>query len=172
MDALTKLSRDAQIVLGGALLYVIFSFLNWQQVSIGPITVGVTEWAGIGYIAALLGIALFLWEAARAFDVKIPTGSFTVGLISVGLATLLIFFTVITFLTHGTARYWPSYIGLVLSIVIGVVAFRRAKTEGVEMPTIPRGTGSTGGVSSTGAAASAPPAPPGNVPGPEPTEAP
>jgi hypothetical protein len=166
MDALTKLSRDAQIVLGGALLYVIFSFLNWQQVSIGSFTVGVTEWAGIGYLAALLAIALLVWEAARAFDVKAPTGSLTPGFISVGLAELLLLFTVITFLTHGTARNWPAYIGLILSIVIGVVAFRRGKAEGVEMPTMPKSSGSTGSVSSSGA----PPAPPASVPGAEPTE--
>ena len=54
MDALMKLSREVQIVLGGAVLYVIFSFLDWQQVSFGGISAGLNEWHGIGVVAALL----------------------------------------------------------------------------------------------------------------------
>jgi hypothetical protein len=143
MEALTKLSRDVQIILGGALLYVIFSFFNWQQVSAYGFTAGVSEWSGIGYLAALLGIVLLAWELARAFSIKIPVGDLSPGLVSAALALLLVVFTVITFLTHGTARYWPSFVGLILSLVIGVLAFKRAKAEGVEMPTMP--SSSSGG---------------------------
>ena len=134
MNDFTKLARDVQIVLGGALLYVIFSFLDWQQVSAGPFTVGVTEWSGIGTLAALLAIVLLAWELARMFKISIPLGPLTPGLASVGLAMLLLVFTVITFLSHGTARHWPAFIGLILSIAIAVAAFKRAKGEGVEMP--------------------------------------
>jgi hypothetical protein len=134
MNEFMKLARDAQIVLGAALLYVIISFLNWQQVSVGPYTVGLSEWSGIGYLAAILAIALLAWELARVFKINIPIGSLTPGLVSVGLALLLVVFTVITFLSHGTARHWPAYIGLILSIVIAVFAVKRGKGEGVEMP--------------------------------------
>lgn len=141
MDALKKLPREVQIVLGGAVLYVIFSFFDWQQVSAGPFTYGVDEWSGIGVVAALLAIVLLAWELGRAVDFKIALGSLTPGLVSVGLALLLLVFTVITFLTHGTARHWPAFIGLILSIAIAVAAFRRAKAEGVEMPQLPKTTG-------------------------------
>jgi hypothetical protein len=148
MEAFTKLSRDVQIILGGTLLYVIFSFLNWQQVSAYGFTVGVTEWAGIGYLASLLAIVLFVWEVTRLYSIKIPVGDLSPGLISAALALLLVVFTVITFLTHGTARNWPAFVGLILAIVIGVVALKRAKAEGVEMPTLPSSTSGGGGTPS------------------------
>jgi hypothetical protein len=151
MDALMKLSRDVQIILGGALLYVIFSFFDWQQVSGFGITYGRSEWTGIGVLAALLGIVLLAWELARAFNIQIPLGgSLTPGLVSAALALLLVVFTVITFLTHGTARHWPSWIGLILSIVIAGFAFKRAQGEGVEMPKMPTNMGSMGGGGTAG----------------------
>ena len=45
----------------------------------------------------------------------------------------------ITFLDWSDFRHWPQWIGLLLSIVIAVVAFKRAKDEGVEMPKMPQG---------------------------------
>jgi hypothetical protein len=38
MDVFRKLSREAQVVLGGGVLYLVFSFLDWQQVSAFGIT--------------------------------------------------------------------------------------------------------------------------------------
>jgi hypothetical protein len=145
MDALMKLSRDVQIVLGGTVLYIIFSFFDWQQYSGPDFTVGQSEWTGIGVVAGLLAFVLLAWEAGRAFDVRVSLGEITPGLVSVALALLLLLFTVITFLTHGTLRHWPSYIGLLLSLVIAGVALRRARDEGVELPTMPRNSGSMGG---------------------------
>lgn len=144
MDVFTKLSRDAQIILGATLLYVIVSFFNWQQVSFT--TVGETEWAGIGYVAALVAIVLLAWELARALSIKIPVGDLAPGLISATLALLLVLFTVITFLTEGTPRAWPAFVGLICCLVIGVVAYRRAKLDGVGLPSIP--SSSSGGTPS------------------------
>jgi hypothetical protein len=170
MDMLTKLPREVQVILGAAVLYLIFSFFDWQQVSGFGITVGRTEWEGVGVIAGLLVIALLLWEAARVFEVKIQLGSITPGLISVTIALLLLLFTVITFLTHNEARHWPSWLGLVLSIVIGAAAVMRARAEGVQMPDLSaatsrmgggRGSGGSGGGSAGG---SEPPSPPPAAP--------
>ena len=169
-----KLSRDVQIVLGGAVLYVIFSFFDWQQVSAGPFTYGYSEWSGIGVLAALLGIVLLAWEIGRLIDFKISLGNLTPGLISAALAALVLVFTVITFLTHSAARHWPAWIGLVLSIAIGVAAFRRAKSEGVEMPTMPStgslGSGLTAGGGGVGSSSEPAPTPPADTsPAPDPT---
>jgi hypothetical protein len=123
-------------------LYLIFSFLDWQQVSGFGVTVGRSEWNGVGIIAGLLAIALLLWEAARLFAVKVPLGSLSEGLVSLGIALLLALFTVITFLTHGTARHWPAWIGLLLSLAIAAAAVVRARGEGVELPAA-RATGGT-----------------------------
>ena len=142
MDALMKLSRDVQVVLGGTVLYVIFSFFDWQQVSVLNITAGRSEWTGIGVVAALVAIVLLVWELGRAVNVKIELGSLSPGLISAALALLLLVFTAITFLTHGTARHWPAWVGLILSVAIAGAALRRARSEGVELPQVPKGTGS------------------------------
>jgi hypothetical protein len=142
MEMLKKLSREVQVVLGGGVLYLIFSFLDWQQVSIGSASVGLTEWNGIGVVAGLLVVALLVWEAAALFQVKIPLGSLAPGLVSVGLALLLLLFTVITFVSHNEARHWPSWLGLVLSIAIAAAALVRAKAAGVKMPDLGANRGS------------------------------
>lgn len=176
MEMLKKLPREVQVVLGGGVLYVIFSFLDWQQVSAGPFSFGVNEWHGIGVVAGLLAIALLLWEVARLFQLNIQLGPVTPGLASVGLALLLLLFTVITFLTHGTARHWPAYVGLVLSIAIAAAAFARARAEGVQMPDLSAmaskangGHGSGGSTppagSDTGASSQPPSEPPYSGPG-------
>jgi hypothetical protein len=140
METVMKLQRDLQIVLGGTVLYLIMSFLDWQQVSFGPITAGRSEWHGIGVIAGLLAIALLAWEAMRLLAVKVELGPLTPALLSVGLALLLLLFTVITFLSHSQARHWPEWLGLILSLVIAFVAVRRARGEGVAMPAWKAGT--------------------------------
>jgi hypothetical protein len=142
MDVVKKLSREEQVVLGGGVLYLIFSFLDWQQVSAFGITYGRSEWTGVGVVAGLLVIALLVWEAIRLFGVKVPLGEVSEGLVSVSIALLLALFTVITFATHGTARHWPAWIGLILSLVIAVAAVARARAEGVQLPEA-RSTGGT-----------------------------
>ena len=134
MDVLTKLSREAQIVLGGGVLLLILSFFDWQQVTIFNITGGINEWHGIGIFAVLLVIAMLVWEVARLMAVKVQLGGLSEGLVSVALALLVALFTVITFLTHSTARHWPAWIGLIVALVVAAAAVVRARGEGVEMP--------------------------------------
>jgi hypothetical protein len=133
MDAFRKQSLEVQVVLGGSLLYLIDSFLDWQQVSFLNAHAGISEWHGVGVIAALLAIALLLWEAGRLLGARTQVGPITPGLGSIGLALLLLLFTVITFLTHNEVRHWPSWVGLFLSIAITAAAFRRARAEGVDV---------------------------------------
>lgn len=138
MDLIKRLSLTEQVMIGGSLLYVIFSFLDWQQAcaSGGGVEVcgGASEWHGVGVIAALLGIAVFAWEVSRRLGAAKQLGGISPELVSVALALLLTLFTVITFLTHNEFRHWPQWIGLLLSIVIGVAALTRGRAEGVAMP--------------------------------------
>ena len=62
---------------------------------------------------------------------------------SAAFAIALLVFTVITFLDWSDFRHWPEWVGLLLSIVIAVVAFKRAKDEGVEMPKMPQSASAT-----------------------------
>lgn len=139
MDKLVKLPREMQAILGGSVLYLIFSFFDWQQVSAGGFTFGVNEWHGIGVVAGLLVIVLLAWEAVRFLGMKIQLGPVSPGQLSLLLALALLVFTVITFLTHSTARHWPAWIGLILSVVIAAAALRRAKAEDVHLP-VPKPT--------------------------------
>ena len=76
MDVLKKLSRETQVVLGCAVLFLIFSFFDWQQVSFSSAfvsgAVGLNLWHGVGVIAGLLVIALLAWELVRLFEVNAP----------------------------------------------------------------------------------------------------
>jgi hypothetical protein len=162
MNTFKQLSRDLQVVLGGTVLYLIMSFLDWQQVSVGSLSAGVTEWHGIGILAGLLALALLAWEAARLFSIKIEL-PLAPGQVSVGLALLLLLFTVITFLSHSAFRHWPEYLGLLLSIAVAVAAVRRARGEGVDMPrnirtTISAATAGSSGSSGGGTVADPEPA--------------
>jgi hypothetical protein len=134
MDQVRKLSTELQVVLGCTVLLLIFSFFDWQQVSGFGVTFGLSMWHGIGVVAGLFIIAVLVWEGVRLFGGEIKLGTLSEGLISVGLALLLALFVLITFLTHGTARHWPAWIGLILAIVIAVAAVVRARAEGVEIP--------------------------------------
>ena len=139
MDQLKELPREAQITLGALVLFVIFSFFDWQQVSVGPFTVGRTLWHGIGLITIIVALAYLVWEIGRALHYDRDIGQVTPPMTSAGFAIGLLVFTVITFLDWSDYRHWPQWIGLLLSIVIAVVAFKRAKDEGVEVPKLPQG---------------------------------
>ena len=172
MDAFMKLSREAQGVLVGTVLFILLSFLDWQSVtfdlgSLGSHTVGKNLWHGFGLLAVLVAILLLAWEIIRTLDVKIELGGIEPGVISTGLALLLGVLTIIIFLDWSDYRSWPEYVGTLLAIAIAVLAFLRARKEGVGMPAMPanvsvsRGGGAA--AASTGAAAPAPepaPAPP------------
>jgi hypothetical protein len=178
MDAIKELPREVQVTLGCLILFIVFSFFDWQQVSVGPFTYGRNLWHGIGIITVLLAIAYLIWEIGRALNYNVTVGQVTPGMTSAGLAIALLIFTVITFLDWNEARHWPSWIGLLLSIAIAGVAFPRAKKEGVEMPKMPQNinVGRSGGAAaaSTAPAAPAAPEPPAAeepAPPPESTEA-
>ena len=154
MDAVKKLSTEAQVILGCGVVYLLFSFFHWQQVGALGYTFGVSEWSGIGVVAGLVAVLVVGWEVVRMFSIQVPLGGLSVGLVSVGIALLLTLLTVITFLTHSTARHWPAWIGLLLSIAIGAAALARGRKEGVELPT---GAGAS-------APAHTPPPPPDSSP--------
>jgi hypothetical protein len=156
MDILKRLPREVQIILAATLLFLIFSFFDWQQVSVAGFTAGISMWHGIGVVTGLLIFAVLIWEAARVLNVGF--GELPVGLVSVVLALLLFVFTLITFLTHDEARHWPAWIGFILSIVIAVVALGRARGEGVQIPDM-SAIGSRMSAPQTSAGGSAPPPP-------------
>jgi hypothetical protein len=162
MDQFKELPREAQVTLGCLVLFVIISFFDWQQVSVGPYTAGKTLWHGFGIITVLVAIAYLIWEIGRALNYKVDLGPATPPMTSAGFAIALLVLTVITFLDWSDFRHWPEWVGLLLAIVIAVVAFKRAKDEGVEMPKMPEGVSVNrgGGAAAAGGGAAAAAAPP------------
>jgi len=161
MDALSKLSREAQAVLGGGVLLLILSFLDWHQ--FGPL--GWNEWHGIGILAGLLVIAMVAWEVVRVIGANVSLGTLSPGLVSVGLALLAALFTVIAVLS-ADFRAWPAWIALIVAIVVAAAAVMRARAEGVEMP---QGTAAGSAAPAAPAAPAEPAAPAGHT---EPTDEP
>jgi hypothetical protein len=152
LEALKKLPREVQIVLGGVALYVIFSFFDWQSYYI----FSDNEWHGLGILAVLIAIVLLAWEISRFLNVQINL-PLSPGQVSAGLALLLLVLTVIIFFDWSQFRAFGEWAGLILSIVIAGAAFVRAKAEGVSMPEMPRNISVGGG---GGGSVSAPPPPP------------
>ena len=128
MDQLKGLSRSSQLLLGAGLLLFIFLFFDWQQVCVsgGGFSAcgGRSGWHGWGILVGLLVIALILWEVVQLLGVKIEL-PFKAALLSAGLAAGVLLFTVIKFLVDNEARHWPTWIGLILAILIGLGGFLR-----------------------------------------------
>ena len=161
MDRIKNLPREAQATLSGLILFIIFSFFDWQQASLGPLgTYGNTLWHGIGIVTVLIAIAYLIWEIGRALEYKVELGQVTPGMTSAGFAIALLVFTVITFIDWSDFRHWPAWIGLLLAILIAIVAFPRAKKEGVELPKMPASISVSKGAGGGTAAAPPPPPPP------------
>jgi len=153
MDGLSKLSREAQVVLVGGVLLLILSFLDWQQVSAFGYSAGLNEWHGIGLLAGLLLVVMLAWEVLRVVMPDVEIGTLSPGLVSVGLVLLMALFTVIAFLDKSTARHWPAWVALLVTLVVVAAAVVRARAEGVEMPQRPAASATSGGSAEPAAAA-------------------
>jgi len=128
--------RETAVVVVAAVLYLVFSFFQWQHFTVTivrTVRYGFNEWHGIGVIACVLAIALILWELARLFGLQLQPASVSAAFVSLALAVLLLLFTVLTFLSRSDGRQWPAWVGLALSFVIAFAAFARARAEGVEL---------------------------------------
>ncbi|HZO49640.1 MAG TPA: hypothetical protein VFB26_05790 [Gaiellaceae bacterium] len=135
MDKLRHLSRGAQIVLGGAVLFLVFSFLNWFEIK--RTDLGESMWHGIGVVAGLLVIALIVWQALRLANINVELGV-TPSMITAALAVLLLLFTFIRFIDKpggGLAdsiieRTVWAWLGLILAIAIVVGAWLDMQAAG------------------------------------------
>ncbi len=109
--------HGAKVVLGGAIVFLILSFFNWQEVDLGAFgEAGVSMWHGVGWIAGLLAIAIIVWQAIRLsnFNLEIGVGP---AMVTAFLAVLLLLFTVIKFFADSEFRTWAAWVGLILAIV-------------------------------------------------------
>lgn len=162
MDKLAELTHGAKVVLGAAILFLILSFFNWQEVDLGPFgDAGVSMWNGVGWIAGLLAIAIIAWQAVRLANINFEVG---VGpaMVTAFLAILLLLFTVIKFFADGDYRTWAAWVGLILAIVVCVGAWFNMKLAGETFGDLEklRGSGAGAGAGAGGASTSSEPPPP------------
>jgi hypothetical protein len=126
---LSKLTVGSKLVIGAGVLLLIDSFLHWQEVSFGPISVGVSMWHGWGVLIGLLLLAILAWEAAQIAAIKIALGPLSPSMLTAGLSALLLLFTVIKVLTNSYVAVW-AWIGLVLAAAIAAGAWLNMKAAG------------------------------------------
>lgn len=152
----------------GAVLLLIDTFLNWQSIDTPIGSFGQSAWHGVGgVLLGLLVIVLLAWLLVRlaAVDIPIPVSA---TLIAAFLAFLILIIVILKTLVDDYSA-WPSYVGIVLAVMIAVGAWMQIQaTGGVDsLRTEATTLGSSMPRSSTAPAATqpaAPPPPPAPVP--------
>ena len=75
MDKLAEINHGAKVVLGAAILFLIISFFNWQEVDLGAFgEAGVSMWHGVGLDRGLAAIAIIVWQAIRLANMNLEIG--------------------------------------------------------------------------------------------------
>jgi hypothetical protein len=151
MDKLAELSHGAKVVLGSAILLLIFSFFNWFEIEDTPFNISM--WNGIGWLAGILVIATIAWQAVRLANINLEVGV-TPAMITAFLTILTLIFVFIRFidkpgggiLEGAIDRTIWAWIGLALAIVMVVGAWwnMRLAGEGLDDVRAKFGGGSKG----------------------------
>jgi hypothetical protein len=157
MDKLAELTHGAKVVLGAAILFLILSFFNWQEVDLGAFgEAGVSMWHGVGWIAGLLAIAIIVWQAIRLANINLEIG-IGPAMVTAFLAVLLLLFTVIKFFADSEFRTWAAWVGLILAIVIAGGAWMNMQATGESISDLQKLGGGTGGGGGAGGTTTPPP---------------
>lgn len=121
------LSLGRQVLLVSSVLLLIDSFLHWQEVCAGGHCFGgVSGWHGFwGVIMGLLTIALIAWLVVAIMNLVNLSLGIADNMIEAIVAWVLTAVVIIKFLTANEFRHWPSWIGLILGIVIAVGGWLR-----------------------------------------------
>jgi fatty acid desaturase len=136
MEQLKGLPLGRQLILGAGVLLFIDTFLQWQQVSFGPISAGRNAWHGFwGVLMCLMVIALLLWSAARAFGVALPA-QVPDGLVTLALGVLIPLFALLKAITDD-AVHWPAWIGVILGAAVAYGAWLVFAASGEKLPSLP-----------------------------------
>jgi hypothetical protein len=135
MDKLNARPLGRKLVLGAGVLLFIDTFLQWQQVSFGPISAGRNAWHGFwGVLMCLMVIVLLLWTAARAFDVALPA-NIPDGLVTLALGVLIPVFALLKAITDD-AVHWPAWIGVLLGAAVAYGAWLVFSASGEKLPSL------------------------------------
>lgn len=130
MDIISKLNNGTKLVLGGGILGLVVSFLHWQSVDLlGGLSFSRNEWHGWGTLAGIVLLVLLAWELSAVFGAR-PSLPVSATIVTVLLAALLILFTLLKVLADNEYRTFWAWIGLLLSVVVGVGAWMGMQEAG------------------------------------------
>jgi hypothetical protein len=123
MPDLRTLSTGAKLALGAAVLLLLDTFLKWQSVDLGPISVGQSAWHGFwGVLLGLLTLVMIAWLVARVLGVALPELPIPARTITLALGALILLFALIKNLADDYSTIW-SYIGVVLAAGVAAGAW-------------------------------------------------
>lgn len=133
MDKFNALSRGAQLMLVGAALLLVDTFLPWQSVSFEALGISVSEswtaWHGFwGVLLGLLTVALLAWLVLRLVgtEIALPVSD---ALVAAALAGLILLSALLKVLTDDAVA-WGAWLGLALAVVIAVGAWLQVQDAG------------------------------------------
>jgi hypothetical protein len=159
MDRFSALSRGTQLMLAGAALLLVDTFLPWQEVSFEFLDVSASEswtaWHGFwGVLLGLLTIALLAWLVVRLLgtEVNLPVSETLVGAVLAGLILLSAVLKVLT----DEAVAWGAWLGLILAVVIAIGAWLQVQAAG-GVHTLRSEVSTVGSSGNAAAASDAPP---------------
>jgi hypothetical protein len=135
---MSKMSTASKILLGGGVLYFIDLFLQWQRVCFSVATIsscgGVNGIHGIGILNMLIVLAIIGMEIILLAGMNVDMGTPQMrSTVEAGLAGALLVFTLLKILVDNDFISWPSYLGVVLAIVIaygGWMRWQESKVSG------------------------------------------
>jgi hypothetical protein len=135
---MSKMSTASKILLGGGILYFIDLFLQWQRVCFSVVGAsacgGVNGIHGIGILNMLIVLAIIGMEVIMLAGMNVEMGTPQMrSTVEAGLAGGLLVFTLLKILIDNDFISWPSYLGVVLAIVIaygGWMRWQESKVSG------------------------------------------
>ncbi|MGA2384894.1 MAG: hypothetical protein ABSB24_07890 [Gaiellaceae bacterium] len=130
MGRLNTLSLGRKLVFGAGVLLFIDTFFAWQKATASATA---NAWHGSwGVMLGLMTIAIVAWGAARVFGLPLPA-AVPDGLATLALGTAIALFAVLKTATESYSA-WPSYVGIVLSVVLAAGAWRVFQESGEALP--------------------------------------
>jgi hypothetical protein len=172
MDKLAEINHGAKVVLGSAILLLIFSFFNWFEVDTPLGSAGESMWNGIGFLAGLLLIAVIAWQVVRLANINLEIG---VGpaMVTAALSILTLIFVFIRWIDKPGGdlasdlidRTIWAWIGLALAIIMVVGAWFNMKLTGESVSDLQKLGGGSKGDTSPPPPSTPPPADDDTTPG-------
>jgi hypothetical protein len=138
METLKGLSTGRKVVLGAAVLLLIFTFFAWQKVSVslgdfGGVSASANAWHGFwGILLGLATIAIIAWVGVRALGIDVPL-SLPDGLVTLALGAIVLAAAVLKNLIDDYSA-WASYVGLVLAAGVAYGAWLVFSESGESLP--------------------------------------